>query len=63
MFVVRLGDENGPVIATFSNKLAAEKFAEKQQVKDRDTAGALPEKGRVLLTDNKRRAVWGGVRM
>jgi hypothetical protein len=24
MFAVRLGDANGPVIATFSNKLAAE---------------------------------------
>ena len=42
MFAVRLGDKNGPVIATFSNKLAAETFAEKQRVKDNDTAKALP---------------------
>jgi hypothetical protein len=44
MLAVRLGDKNGPVIATFSNKLAAETFAEKQRVRDRDTARALPEK-------------------
>lgn len=42
MFAVRLGDKDGPVIATFSNKLAAETFAEKQRVKDNDTAKALP---------------------
>ena len=41
-FVVRLGDTNGPVIATFSNRLAAEKFAERQREKDQDTAKALP---------------------
>ena len=44
MFAGRLEDANGPVIATFSNKLAAETFAEKQRVKDPDTAKALPEK-------------------
>jgi hypothetical protein len=30
-FEVRLDDANGQVIATFSNKLAAEAFAEKQR--------------------------------
>ena len=33
-FEVREGDANGPVVATFSNRLAAETFAEKQRVKD-----------------------------
>ena len=33
-FEVRIGDANGSVVATFSNRLAAETFAEKQQVKD-----------------------------
>jgi hypothetical protein len=33
-FEVRIGDANGPVVATFSNRLAAETFAEKQRVKD-----------------------------
>ena len=33
-FEVRVGDANGPVVATFSNRLAAETFAEKQRVKD-----------------------------
>jgi hypothetical protein len=33
-FEVRRGDASGPVVATFSNKLAAETFAEKQRVKD-----------------------------
>jgi hypothetical protein len=37
-FEVRVGDANGPVVATFSNRLAAETFAEKQRVKDQ---GAL----------------------
>jgi hypothetical protein len=39
MFAVRLGDASGPVIATFSNKLAAETFAEKQRAKDQDPQG------------------------
>ena len=33
-FEVKVGDANGPVVATFSNRLAAETFAEKQRVKD-----------------------------
>ena len=33
-FEVRLGDASGLVVATFSNRLAAETFAEKQRVKD-----------------------------
>ena len=33
-FEVRVGDANGPVVATFSDRLAADTFAEKQQVKD-----------------------------
>ena len=37
-FAVRLGDSSGPVIATFSNSMAAEAFAEKQRVKDQDAA-------------------------
>jgi hypothetical protein len=36
-FEVRRGDASGPVVATFSNKLAADTFAEKQRVKDQDT--------------------------
>ena len=36
-FEVRVGDANGPVVATFSNRLAAETFAEKQRVKTKDT--------------------------
>jgi len=35
-FEVRRGDASGPVVATFSNKLAAETFAEKQRLKDQD---------------------------
>jgi hypothetical protein len=33
----------GPVIATFSNKLAAETFAERQRAKDQDTSKAPPD--------------------
>ena len=33
-FEVRVGDTNGPVVPTFSNRLAAETFAEKQRAKD-----------------------------
>ena len=43
MFAVRLDDTSGPVIATFSNKLAAETFAEKKRVKDHDTAKTPPD--------------------
>ena len=46
MFAVRLGDASGPVIATFSNKLAAETFAEKQRAKDQDTPKAPPDEDR-----------------
>ena len=42
MFAVKLGDTSGPVIATFSNKLAAETFAEKKRVKDQDIAKTPP---------------------
>ena len=34
---MRVGDANGPVVATFSNRLAAETFAEKQRAKAKDT--------------------------
>ena len=34
IFEVRLGDASGRVVATFSNRLAAEKFAEQQQARD-----------------------------
>ena len=44
MFAVKLGDANGPVIATFSNKTAAETCAEKQRLKDGDAAKAAPDK-------------------
>jgi len=43
-FAVRLGDSSGPVIATFSNSMAAEAFAEKQRVKDRDAAKTTPDR-------------------
>jgi hypothetical protein len=43
MFAVRLGDTSGPVIATFSNKLAAETFEEKKREKDQDTAKTPPD--------------------
>ena len=46
MFAVRLGDASGPVLATFSNKLAAETFAEKQRAKDQDTPKAPPDEDR-----------------
>ena len=46
MFAVRLGDASGPVIATFSNKLAAETFAEKQRMKDEHAPKAPSEGGR-----------------
>jgi hypothetical protein len=43
-FAVRLGDSSGQVLATFSNSLAAETFAEKQRLKDQDAAKATPDK-------------------
>ena len=42
-FEVRVGDSNGRVVATFSNKLAAETFAEKQRVIDEGAANIPPE--------------------
>jgi len=43
-FAVRLGDSSGQVLATFSNSMAAEKFVEKQRLKDQDAAKATPDK-------------------
>jgi hypothetical protein len=43
MFEVRVDDTNGRVIATFSNKLAAEKFAEKQRLMDKSAANIPPD--------------------
>ena len=40
-FEVRVGDANGQVVATFSNRLAAETFAEKQRAKDDGAANSL----------------------
>jgi len=37
-FEVRVGDANGRVVATFSNRLAAETFAEKQRALDEGAA-------------------------
>ena len=37
-FAVKLGDSSGPVLATFSNRMAAERFAEKKRLKDQDSA-------------------------
>jgi len=42
-FAVRIGDSNGRVLATFSNRMAAERFAEKQRLKDEDVAKATPD--------------------
>jgi hypothetical protein len=42
MFAVGLGDASEPVILTFSNKLAADTFAERQRAKDQDTPKAPP---------------------
>lgn len=36
-FAVRLTSTSGQVVATFSNKLAADNFAAKQRIKDQDT--------------------------
>ena len=43
MFEVRVDDTNGRVFATFSNKLAAEKFAEKQRLMDESAANIPPD--------------------
>jgi hypothetical protein len=45
-FEVRVGDANGPAVATFSNRLAAETFAEKQRVKDQTSPQTQSENGR-----------------
>ena len=45
-FEVRVGDANGRVVATFSNRLAAETFAEKQRVKDQGAPKTQSENGR-----------------
>jgi hypothetical protein len=42
-FAVKLGDDNGPTIATFSNRLAADVFVEKQRGKDESAAKAPPD--------------------
>ena len=42
-FEVRVGDSNGRVVATFSNRLAAETFTEKQRVIDEGAANIPPE--------------------
>jgi hypothetical protein len=42
-FEVRVGDENGPVVATFSNRLAAEKYAEVRRVTDESAAKSPAE--------------------
>ena len=42
-FEVRVDDVNGRVVATFSNKQAAEKYAEMQRTADTDASG-LPSK-------------------
>jgi hypothetical protein len=42
-FEVRVDDANGRVVATFSNKLAAETFAEKQRVMDESAANIPPD--------------------
>jgi hypothetical protein len=49
-FAVRLGDSRGPVIATFSNAMAAETFAEKQRLKDEGSPETPPDKGSPLPT-------------
>jgi hypothetical protein len=44
VFEVRLGDGSGRVVATFSNRLAAERFAEGQQRRD-ESASNHPSDG------------------
>ena len=45
-FEVKVGDANGPVVATFSNRLAAETFAEKQRMKEQGAPKTQSENGR-----------------
>ena len=42
-FAVKLGDDSGPTIATFSNRLAADVFIEKQRGKEERAAKAPPD--------------------
>jgi hypothetical protein len=42
-FAVKLGDDSGPTVATFSNRLAAEIFVKKYQEKDGSAAKAPPD--------------------
>jgi hypothetical protein len=42
---VRVGDPNGPVVGTFSNRLAAETFTEKNRVKDQGALKTQTENG------------------
>jgi hypothetical protein len=43
-FQVRMGDENGQVVATFSNRMAAEKYAEVlRRIKDKSIANSPPD--------------------
>jgi hypothetical protein len=42
-FAVRLGDSSGRVLATFSNRMAAETFAEKQRLKDEGPSETPPD--------------------
>jgi hypothetical protein len=44
-FEVRIGGASGQVVATFSNRFAAEKFVEQQQGRD-EASGSPPSKGR-----------------
>ena len=62
-FEVRLDNANGQVIATFSNKLAAEAFAERQRAIAQGAAETA--RGRASLTATKRpprprESVWRG---
>ena len=42
-FHVRIGDASGPVIATFSNRLAAERFAENKRSADESSRTSPPD--------------------
>jgi hypothetical protein len=42
-FTVKLGDDSGPTLATFSNRLAANVFIEKQRGKEESAAKAPPD--------------------
>ena len=45
LFQVRVGNADGQVVGTFSNKLAAETFAEKQRAIAKSVATVLPKDG------------------